>query len=65
MNDVIRATIKAHNKGGPGKIEWRVLVREEINQMNKKRNNQTKKRKIRKFNKTLDNDLSRWSTTSP
>merc|ERR1719242_342023 len=26
MNDVIRATIKAHNKGGPGKIEWRVLV---------------------------------------
>jgi len=21
MNDVIRATIKAHNKGGPGKIE--------------------------------------------
>jgi len=25
MNDVIRATV-AHNKGGPGKIEWRVLV---------------------------------------
>ena len=36
MNDVIRATIKAHNKGGPGKIEWRVLVRGEINQMRKK-----------------------------
>ena len=26
MNDVIRATVKQHNKQ-PGKIEWRVLVR--------------------------------------
>ena len=42
MNDVIRATIKAHNKGGPGKIEWRVLVRKIAKQSKKKNLTETK-----------------------
>ena len=28
MNDVVRATVKAHNKT-PGKMEWRVLIVDE------------------------------------
>ena len=41
MNDVIRATIKAHNKGGPGKIEWRVLVKTRRTKTNKQTNKHT------------------------
>ena len=45
MNDVIRATIKAHNKGGPGKIEWRVLVRRRRTLTNKTANKEMYQKK--------------------